>query len=139
LGDQWGIAASLTNLGWARLKIGTPANARLLFEEGLVLWRAMGDKASIAECLEGLAAALGACDQPVPAAYLAGAAEKLREDMGLSIGPTYRTTYAYALTLARSQLDLVLWKSAWTQGRAMALEQIFSSILTAKGRIQELT
>jgi predicted ATPase/DNA-binding SARP family transcriptional activator len=51
LGDQGGIAMSLSNLSWAAYYLGDHSRANLLAEESLALYRELGLKLGIAEVL----------------------------------------------------------------------------------------
>jgi DNA-binding CsgD family transcriptional regulator len=85
----------------------------------------LGDKASIAECLEGLAAAVGAWKggQPERAARLFGAADALRNVVGAPLSAASRPEYERNLNTARSLIHEVAFAEAWAEGRAMTLEQ----------------
>jgi len=99
VGDRYGQAWSLSHLGDLERAAGHPAQARRLLTESLeiadkgqdtycIAWsllrlaklaRAEGDDAAAAECLEGLAATLGAsAGQLEQAARLLGTAQVLR-------------------------------------------------------------
>ena len=54
LGDKWGIAASLNNLGGVAYEQGDFASSRSLHEESLALFRELGDKGNIAFLLVNL-------------------------------------------------------------------------------------
>jgi non-specific serine/threonine protein kinase len=56
IGDQWGIAFTLTCLGLLHQDLGDDQRALQLFEEGLALRRKTGDKWGIADSLARLAA-----------------------------------------------------------------------------------
>ena len=55
--------------------------ASSLYEESLAIRRQLGNRQSIAECLEGLAAVYSGQEQPERAARLFGAAEAIRDAM----------------------------------------------------------
>src|SRR5215207_2243364 len=61
-----------------------------------------------------------------------GAAETLREDIGLSLGHYERSHYDYEgrLAAARKQLDEATWEAAWAEGRAMPPEQAIEYALS---------
>jgi predicted ATPase/class 3 adenylate cyclase len=54
IGDTWGIAASLNNLGLVAFDLGDFAAARTAYEESLAILREMGDRKSIAALLNNL-------------------------------------------------------------------------------------
>ena len=81
IGDRWGEAESLQILG---MVAGAPRTAETLplYAQALVVWESLGDRASLAECLE-LAASAAAANDALTAALLAGAAAGLRDSCGL--------------------------------------------------------
>ena len=64
-----------------------PGRATALFQESLTIRREQGDRRGIAECFDGLATAAAARRQPEVAARLVGAAEGLREAIGVALTP----------------------------------------------------
>lgn len=111
LGDIQGIVISLTALGMTALAAGEPERAKAFFEENLNLLRTMGDKIGIAYCLLGLAGVAGERGRPERAARLWGAAEALREDIGMQLSPLDRSQHRYEerLASARSLIDESTW------------------------------
>jgi hypothetical protein len=97
--------------------------------ESLTLFQQLGDQGGIAECLEALAGAAGAQGQPLRAARLFGAAEALREKIGVPLSPADRPTYDRTVAAARAQLDASAFTTAWTAGRALTMEQAVSEAL----------
>ena len=87
MGDKQGQATALINLSRAALYQGAAPQAAAHGLESLVLLRELGDREGLAECLEVLAGAAGALDQPLRAAQLFGAAEALRESIGAPLVP----------------------------------------------------
>jgi hypothetical protein len=73
----------------------------------------------MAACL----AVVAARDQPVGAARYFGAAEALRESLGVAIWPVRRALYDHALETVRAALDAEAFDVVWAEGRAMTLEQ----------------
>lgn len=61
--------------------------------------------------------------QPVRAARLLGAAEKLRQTMGAPIPPVEQAEYHESLRLLCSQLDDIDKNKAWDSGAAMVLNE----------------
>lgn len=126
LGDVRGIAQQLTILWFERLKQGDHERAAQLLEECMRLTaHEMTHKLGTAYNLLGLAAVAALGGQPLRAARLWGAAEALREVIGLPLSPYDLSNYDYEtyLDMARSQLDEAEWEAAWSEGRAMTLEQ----------------
>lgn len=63
------------------------------------------------------------------AARLYGAAETLRESIGLTRDPPGVPEYERSLAAAREQAIDRSWKLAWAEGRAMSSEQVLSYAL----------
>jgi uncharacterized protein HemY len=78
LGDKWGMAAVLSNLGSVALAEDDIDSARRVLLESLGLRRELGDRWSLADSLEGLAFLAVAEAEPERAATLWGAAEAIR-------------------------------------------------------------
>ena len=134
LGDRTGVAASLLNLGAAEMQRGDHERAETLLREGLGLARDVGDKISLAEGLEYLAGTSGARGRGERAARLYGAAEVLRESLAAPLLPAERPFYERHLVASRSQLDETAWEAAWSEGRAMTMEDAVGYALEEEQR-----
>ncbi len=125
LQDARGIVLSITGLGMTALMQGDHERAAALFEEDMGLLREQGDRTGIAYALLGLAAVAASRRQPARAARLWGAAEALRETVGISLSPFDRAHYDYErrISEARSTLDGEAWSAAWAEGRSTSPER----------------
>ena len=106
---------------------GDLAAARTLYEQGLTIARERNYKDLLPICLEGLADVVGVQGEPAWAAQLWGAAEALREGMGVPISPVYRASYERAVTAARTELGEQAFAAAWAEGRTMTPEQALAA------------
>ncbi len=79
--------------------------------------------------LIGLAGVLGAQRQAVRAARLIGMAEGLGATTGLRLSPGERTIWKCIIDPVRAQLNEAAFVAAWTEGRAMSLEQAMAEAL----------
>jgi predicted ATPase/class 3 adenylate cyclase len=131
LGDEAGVASGQVLLGRLALRRGAPAagEARERFVAGLrtaqeaaFLWRAV-------EGLEGLAATAAAAGRAGRALRLAGAATALREAAEQRLSPADEEELARWLAPARAALDADGATAAWTEGRAMPVEQAIAYAL----------
>ncbi len=110
--------------------------ARALYEESLAITKEVSNKLHIASGLEGLAAVVAAqgylpTEQGTQwAAQLWGAAESLREAIGVPIPPIERADYERSVATARTQLAEQDFVGSWAEGRTMTPEQA----LAAQGR-----
>lgn len=134
LGDRWGIAQSLMAMGFAELALGDHEGAATSFEEALRLLRTRGDQIGVSFSLLGLAGVASEQLRPDRAARVWGAAEALREAIGLRFSPSDRShlNYENRLTAARSLIGDEAFAAAWAEGRAMSLEEAFEYVLAAE-------
>ncbi|MGH3147735.1 MAG: tetratricopeptide repeat protein, partial [Rubrobacter sp.] len=123
------LGDALNNLAWAALLRGDPEKARTLYEESLGYYRELGDGLGPLESLEGLACAAGIRGEAERAARLFGAAEILREVVGLQQDPGESALREPYLVAARSRLDEAAWEAAFAQGQAMNLEEAVACAL----------
>jgi predicted ATPase/DNA-binding CsgD family transcriptional regulator len=125
VGHRFSGSVSLTNLAGAAQARGDHEQAAGLYSEGLTLAIELSDKANAAYCLEGLARATGARGDHERAARLFGTAEALLEAAG---DPLYahaqdRAYYERAVDALRSRMGEEAFRGAWSEGRAMEMEE----------------
>jgi len=118
-----GIAAGLINLGRVAFYQGHYEEAVALQSESLKLFQQTGEKAGIAECLEGLACIAGVQGQYLRSLRLFGAAEVLRETIGVPLSPVDRAAYEPIIATIQAKLGATAFASAWAGGRALVLER----------------
>jgi non-specific serine/threonine protein kinase len=127
LGDKRGISLCHIDLGFIELIRGDHEPAAALLEESLHVLRGSEDKFCLAYGIFGLAAVAAARAQPLRAARLWGAAEALREEIGvvsLSQWELHAYDYEGRMSAARNMLgDEDAWEAAFAQGRAMSAEE----------------
>ena len=105
-----------------------------LLEEGLLLLRNTGDSLEIARCLSGFAAVASARHMPMRSARLLGAASAIDENAATPGFPdSDRRVYDQTLAETRAKLDAETFAAAWTEGRAMTLEQAIGYVLEPTG------
>jgi predicted ATPase/DNA-binding SARP family transcriptional activator/DNA-binding CsgD family transcriptional regulator len=127
-----GLEYALDNLGWAALLQGDRERARTSYQESLMLCKELGDKMHTSESLEGLACISAAEGDAERTARLFGAAEALREEVGYQHLPEEDAMREPSLAAARSLLDEASWRAAWTEGRAMSMDQAIDSALSGE-------
>ncbi|MBI4278278.1 MAG: tetratricopeptide repeat protein [Armatimonadetes bacterium] len=123
VGWKYGIALSLETAAVVALRQGEHARAAAFLEEGLSLHRAQGNRRGAAHCLERLADILCARGQAERAAHLIGAAERLREAIGVPVPPAVRPDHDRCAAQARAALGEEAFTAARAAGRAMSLEE----------------
>jgi predicted ATPase/transcriptional regulator with XRE-family HTH domain len=124
-----GPPAAYHGLGVAALGLGNSNEAARWFAQGLALSQAESNLASLTWCLTGIGCAAALDQAPERAARLWGAAEQLRQSIGCRGAPAARTTFERALAVARAQLGDEAFVAAWTQGRALPMEQAIAEAL----------
>lgn len=124
-----GIVESLACLGLVACKQGDYAEAQALQKESLELSLTLGDKHSVAGSIEGCARLAAVGGEIERAAWLWGAAEGFREQIGAPLPPSRRIEYAQGLKAARGQMGEAAFKAAWNKGRKMTLQQALAYAL----------
>src|SRR5712691_9905300 len=127
MGHRHGTAESLAVLGKVLAAEGDYATARGLYEESLVLSGELGEKWLIAACLVGLGEVVAAQQKLAWAAQLWGSAEALRDAIGVPIPPIELADYERSLSATRVHLGERAFAAAWSQGRAMATQQVLAA------------
>ena len=123
MGHLHGTAESLSAFGKVLAAEADYAAARTRYEEGLEISGALGEKWISAICLLGLGEVVAAQRQLAWAAQLWGAADILRDTIGVPIPPIELADYERALSAARVHLGERAFAAAWSQGRSMTPEQ----------------
>jgi predicted ATPase/transcriptional regulator with XRE-family HTH domain len=131
LGHRWGIANSLHNLGRLAYTQGEYRRAAALQEEGLLLSSNINARDLVADGLEGLACVAAARRLPQRAALLGGAAETLREALGIPLTPDKRADHEQAVQAIRVVLGEGAFAAAWAEGRALPLDEAIALALVA--------
>ncbi len=125
LGDTRCISVCTFTLGMIASERGDFERAAALLREGLPVAQGHGDNLGIAYYLWGLGGVAAGEEQLVRAARLWGAAEALRETLGLRLSylDLAHSSYEERLAAARSQVDEAAFEAAFSEGRAMSPEQ----------------
>ncbi len=107
--------------------------AKKLCRMALELCREKGNRWGL---IIGLATLAGVCkeqNEPERAVRLLGAEDALRKAIHSTLPPGIRTHHAGTLSALRAQLDGVSFATAWSEGRAMALDQVIAYALDEAG------
>jgi predicted ATPase/class 3 adenylate cyclase len=122
LGEKGGVARALTVLARAAFHQGHLNRAATLYAESLIIFRDREEKLGVAQCLEGLGV-IAVRRTPDRAARLLAAAESVREAIGAPLPPFEHAKQANSVNCIRDVLSAPALTAAWTEGRAMTLEQ----------------
>jgi hypothetical protein len=92
-------------------------------QQGLALGQQSGDRIAVAEALEGLALVACKTGEATRGARLIGAAEALREALGVPLPEVHQADFQQVLAEGRRVLGEQAFTYARLQGRAIALER----------------
>ena len=123
------IPWALTFLGLSLFFTGAYDHAARVLAESLARLRQFGNPTYAMYCLAGAAGVVAAAAQPVRAARLLGAAEAVREAIGLPLPPATQAGYQHIVEAVRTQLGEGEFRAAWAEGQAMTLEQAIAYAL----------
>lgn len=133
LEDSEGMAFALVNQGFAALSEHQHDRAIELLREALRRLAELEFKDVIGYCFEGLAAVLALTERGEEAAKLLGAAEALRESLGVALAPAEQATHDETVTAVKAALGEERFSAAWLQGRELALDEAISYALEEEG------
>ena len=133
LGHTAGVARALHGLAYVAYKRRDHARALALSRETLALRWELHDRWGIAANLEDIADIAGLTGQPRRAARLYGAAEALREALGVPIAPLYRAEYEREVGVVREALGVETLAAEWTAGRGLPLAEAVAEALAVTG------
>ena len=128
-GDRHAVAQTLENIGRLALEQDDPPRALALFRESLTFSRDVGDRLAVPLTLEGFASVAAAERDLQRAVRLWGAAEALRDSVGLPMPPHRRRRHTAAITAARTALGDRAFEAAWAAGRALSVDEAVSFAL----------
>ncbi|MGB9465727.1 MAG: hypothetical protein WBR10_11495, partial [Candidatus Acidiferrum sp.] len=129
LGDRWGIAGTLADLGsLAREQRNYPA-AHRLYRESIIIFQELEHKRGIARLLECFACSAAAQFQAEHSLRLAGAAAALRQNIGAPLTPAEKLKLDAILDPARQTLTNTACATAWLEGWAIPVEKTIEEVL----------
>ena len=125
LGERRTAANSMCKLGDVLCQLGDFDRADKSYRDSLAARRELGvGQWDLAESLDGLASVIAGKGDPIRAARIWSAAERLRRESGSPLPPYVRSHYDRHLSSARAELgDDAAFDQAWREGQALSLEQ----------------
>jgi predicted ATPase/DNA-binding SARP family transcriptional activator len=124
---------------WALLGLGRVAEqqeeaerAAAFYAESLALGQEQDHRISVLASLEGLARVAAVSGQEERGARLLGAAATHREALGVPLPPHLRPGNERTVAAVRAALGEAAFAAAWTEGRAITLEQAVADALQQK-------
>lgn len=119
---HWAESHSYSNLARiVRDRRDYPRAAELL-ARSMTIRAAFGEREGVASNLRGLGIIAALTGRPACAARLLGAAEVLRESIGVSLQPFGMPRYEQTIATLRAQLAPEQFDAAWATGRSMTFE-----------------
>jgi predicted ATPase len=122
-GNQMNLAYALSNLGAVAYQQSDYAKARFCYTEALAIAQEFGSKKAIIYCLDGFAALAVSEGQPEVSAKLCGAADALRESIGLQQEPHERKRRDQYIACIESIMSKSRVSEAMKIGRTMGLAE----------------
>ena len=125
LGDRRFTSVSLFTLGLIKLARDDLEGGAAMLEENARIARELGDRLMGTYSVLAMGKVAALRGRPVRAARLWGAAEALREQMGMPFSQfdLVHTGYERDLAAVRSALSGASFEAAWSEGRAMSPER----------------
>ncbi len=132
LEDSEGMAFALVNQGFAALFEHEHERALVFLRKALRRLVELEFRDVIGYCFEGLAAVLSLTGQAGSAARLLGAAEALRESLGVGLAPAERETHEETKLALREALGEEEFSAVWRLGRELTLDEAIVYALQAE-------
>jgi hypothetical protein len=129
LGDRWGIAGTLADLGSLAREQGDCTTARSLYRESIKIFQELDHKRGIARLLECFACSAAVQLQAERSLRLAGAAAALRQNIGAPLPPAEQAKLEASLQPARQVLTHTVGVTAWLEGWALPVEKAIEEVL----------
>jgi hypothetical protein len=129
LGDRWGIAGTLADLGSLAREQGNYSAAHSLYAESIKLFQELDHKRGIARLLECSACSAAAQHEAERSLRLAGAAAALRQNIGAPLTAAEQVKLETSLQAARQSLTDRAGKKAWSEGWALPVEKAIEEVL----------
>jgi predicted ATPase len=122
IGHKAAIGHSLCVLGRLAATTARGEGAQLALRECLEIFRDIGDRWGSAFALEGAARVAAGAGNGLRAATLLGAAEVIRENLGIDLTPPAQTYHDATVKLARAGVDEGAFWRAWAEGKERPLD-----------------
>lgn len=122
LADDRGIANTLSSMGRVPSHDGGDVAVGLL-EEALIVFRRIGDRRGVCECLEAFATVSASCDALERAACLFGAAGALRFEVGSPLWPAEKREQVELLAHLASRLGPQTFEASWRHGARIRVDK----------------
>jgi len=102
---------------------GNYPEAMSAYRETLKEWQGMGHRAAVAHQMECVAFIAKSLEQVEKATKLLGAAEALRQKIGIDMAPYEREEYEKEVSDLKANMDGKEFASLWAEGRSMTMDE----------------
>jgi predicted ATPase/DNA-binding SARP family transcriptional activator len=126
------IGHALSVLGRLAASRGQSEAAAESLREALTLFHDIGDRWGVAFALEGLARAAATAGEARRAATLLGAAEHVREELGIDLTQAARSYQEATASEARTKIGEPAFWSAWADGKHHSIPEILAAAPAAE-------
>ena len=134
LGDDYGWAMARCALGDAALAGDDQAGAVTHYLDALAICHEQGNQRYLMECLRGLGEAAALAGQPLVAAQLTGAAEAIRDRLGIPRPPADERRRAASIERMRDAAGTTPFEDAFDAGRQLTIDEAVALAMTV-GRV----
>jgi predicted ATPase len=128
MGNRYGLSFVLNNLSLVALHEGAYERVPRLLDESLSLAQELGSREKIACALTGFASLAAVHAEPLVAARLFGAAEVLRQAIGVPMAPAEQAAHDRHLLIARAAVPATDWARALDSGRQADLQEVLADV-----------
>jgi tetratricopeptide (TPR) repeat protein len=135
LGVSFGHAIFVSNLGALAWEEGDQQRAAKLMVEALDLAKTVRNAFVAAETLEEVVNHVVAAGRPHVAARLLGAAEGLRQRVGVPVDPAFVAAHETLVQQVRELLGEAVTEQAWAEGKSLSLDQAVSSAMDVMAEV----
>jgi len=132
LGDRWGIAGTLADLGSLAREQGNYPGAHSLYRESIKIFQELEHKRGIARVLECFACSAAEQLEAERSLRLAGTAAALRRNIGAPLTPAEQAKLESALDPARQVLINAAGATAWLVGWDLPVEKAIEEALMSE-------
>ncbi|HTS21196.1 MAG TPA: tetratricopeptide repeat protein [Casimicrobiaceae bacterium] len=130
LGDRGGVATALENLAAVAFAVRDFAAAQALGRQSLSIHAELGEKVGIRAALDGLAAVAADSGDPLRAARVWGATERLLDEIGAPRYVQDQRDYDRRVAALRAALGEAAFDQAWRLGCSLTLEEAIAFALS---------
>ncbi len=129
MGDRFFVNVARSERAHTERRQGNPETARNLYRDCLPVWVELGQRAAVTHELESLGYIAVARGQLTRAARLLGAAQVMRETIGIHMQPAEQVEYDCEVAALKKALDIATLESAWSAGQQMDSAQAVACAL----------